>query len=69
MYNSIIQIALPAMITNFFTRFKDSVNVMFLGHLGNKKLIAGIGLGGCYTGMIGMLIIAGMCMAIDTLVS
>ena len=57
------------MITNFFTRFKDAINVMFLGHLGDKKLIAGVGLGGCYTGLFGMMVIAGLAMAMDTLVS
>jgi Na+-driven multidrug efflux pump len=42
---------------------------MFLGHLGDQNLVAGIGLGAAYVNIMGMTIIYGFNMAMDTLIS
>ena len=45
------------------------VNLIFLGHLGDSKLLNGIGLGNNYLTLVGMMGISGLLMALDTLVS
>ena len=42
---------------------------MYLGHSGNKDLVAGVGVGKAYSDLTGIFIIMGMNMAIGTLVS
>ena len=48
---------------------QDTVNMAFLGHLGDPNLIAGIGLGASYLNLVGLTLIHGILMAMDTLVS
>ena len=57
------------MISNLSLRMQDTLNLMFLGHLGDKNLVAGVGLGGCFCNITGMISIYGMNMAMDTLIS
>ena len=66
----ILRIAIPAIVASTVLRTQDAVNLVFLGHLdGDKNLIAGIGLGFNYLALMGMMVISGLLMAMDTLVS
>ena len=65
----ILRLSIPASITCFIMRTQDTVNFIFLGHLGNPALVAGVGVGACYTNIMGMIAIFGMNMALDTLIS
>ena len=42
---------------------------MFLGHIGTPEMVAGIGLGHNYIQIMGMMVINGVLLALDTLVS
>jgi len=42
---------------------------MFLGHIGSPEMVAGIGLGHNYIQIMGMMVIFGILLALDTLVS
>jgi hypothetical protein len=42
---------------------------MFLGHLGTTEMVAGIGLGHNYLSIMGMMVITGVLLALDTLIS
>lgn len=68
-YLLILKLAIPTMISNLSLRMQDTLNLMFLGHLGDKNLVAGVGLGGCFCNITGMISIYGMNMAMDTLIS
>ena len=57
------------MLTSFIGRLQDVFNLMFMGHLDNEDLIAGVGLAASTLNFIGMTIIKGLATAIDTLVS
>ena len=50
-------------------RTQDNVNLMFLGHLSDEKLVAGAGLGNACGCFMGIVAIFGMNMAMSTLVS
>lgn len=65
----ILRFCTPAIIACVVTRTQTIVNLMFLGHLGDKNLLAGIGLGNNFIMLMGMMFIFGMLMAMDTLIS
>jgi Na+-driven multidrug efflux pump len=66
-YIKILKFSIPAIIACFVTRVQDTINLMFLGHLGDSKLISGIGLGHNYLQLMGMLFTNGILLALDTL--
>ena len=51
------------------SRFQDTINIMFLGHLHDKDLVAGVGIGTTMINLMGLTVIKGVNMALDTLVS
>ena len=61
--------AIPTTIASVVSRTRDIVNLIFLGHLGDKNLVAGVGLGENYIFMMGLVVINGLFMAMDTLIS
>ena len=56
----ILSIALPAIVACLITRIQDTINIIFLGHLGNKAMVAGVGMGNSCINLMGMTIIIGM---------
>ena len=65
----ILVIAVPTILTGFIQRTQDMVNLMFLGHLEDNALIAGVGMGSVCMNFMGWSIVLGMNTALDTLVS
>ena len=65
----IFKITVPAIITCVLLRAQDTVNLIFLGHLKDKDLIAGQGLGYSYLNVMGNIMVMGLLMAMDTLIS
>ena len=47
----------------------STVNLIFLGHLSDKNLIPGVGLGNNFIMFTGMMFVFGMLKAMDTLIS
>ena len=68
-YVKIMNYAIPTTIACVVTKTRDLVNLIFLGHLGDKNMVAGVGLGINYIAMMGFIIISGLLMAMDTLIS
>ena len=48
---------------------QELVNLSFLGHLGDRALLAGVGMGSAAMSLMGMSLILGCNSALDTLVS
>jgi MATE family multidrug resistance protein len=47
----------------------DVINLVYLGHSGNEKLVAGVGMGAISINFMGWSVISGVTQAMDTLVS
>ena len=47
----------------------ENVNLIFIGHLNNKSMMAGVGMGNMVQNVLGLSIVMGFGGALDTLVS
>ncbi len=51
------------------TMVTENVNLIFIGHLNNKNMMAGVGMGNMVQNVLGLSIVMGFGGALDTLVS
>mmetsp|Transcript_12782 Transcript_12782/g.21610 ORF Transcript_12782/g.21610 Transcript_12782/m.21610 type:complete len:275 (+) Transcript_12782:30-854(+) len=65
----ILKIALPAIFSSLVYKIRDTFNIIALGHLDEKELMAGVGMGNACIHLMGLSIILGLNSALDTLVS
>lgn len=59
----------PAILGALFSFSQETINLMFIGHLNDKVLIAAVGMGNIAINMLGVSIYFGFNGALDTLVS
>lgn len=69
MFKKIIKTAFPAIIGSFFSQSHCTINLIFIGALGQKILIAALGLGNIFQNMIAEATFWGLNGAFDTLAS
>ena len=48
----IAKVALPASVTMVFSMLMDLVNMIFVGHLNDSAMVAGVGLGNMYVNIV-----------------
>jgi len=65
----IYKIAVPTILKGLFEKSQEMINLIFLGHLDNKALIGGVGMGQAVIHLMGFSIILGLNSALDTLIS
>lgn len=68
-FKHIIELAIPAILCNIFIFIQEIVNLAFIGHLNDPRMIAAIGLGNSCINMFGMAILLGMNGSLNTLLS
>lgn len=61
--------ALPSCMSLLLGMVQENVNMIFLGHLNQPALVAGVGLGNVITNVFGFSLIVGLNGALETLVS
>ena len=64
-----MQATLPNIIIAVVTRLQETVNIIFLSKLDDSDLLAGLGIGLTMTNLLGLTVIKGINMALETLVS
>ena len=57
---SIYKVSVPAIIAVFCTILLETINVLFVGHLNNTAMVAGVGLGNIFVNMFCQAVILGM---------
>ena len=65
----ILENALPNIIIAIVIRLQETVNIIFLGKLEDSDLLAGMGIGLTMINLMGMSLVKGINMALETLVS
>ena len=65
----ILALALPCIIQGLLLLLQEIMNLIFVGHLDNAAMIAGVGLGNALIAAIGLSTFIGMNGALDTLCS
>ena len=60
---------MPAVITMFLSLFIEVINSGFVGHLGNKDILAGVGMANMYISVTCLSMLRGMNMTLNTVVS
>lgn len=69
MFFEIISIALPSIVANLSWVLVEVINIMFVGHLGEPELVAGVGIGNVFINIFGWVILFGLNQTLVTLVS
>ena len=69
MLRQIMNISAPAVIANLSFVLLDVVSMMFVGHLGDTSVVAGLGLATAFRNIFGSLIILGLNFTLITFVS
>ena len=65
----IAKIFIPTFASYFFTFFIETINMSFVGHLGDPYLISGVALGTLYFYTFGLTVVQGFNSVVSTLVS
>ena len=65
----IMKIAVPSVFCMIIMMTQEVVNLIFIGHLNNPEMMAGVGMGNMIQNMIGLSIVIGLNGALETLVS
>ena len=65
----ILTIAIPTVIYFFSTIVIESINLIFVGHLGISSLVSGVALGNMFFYTFGLTVIFGFNSVIETLAS
>ena len=66
---SILQNAVPTIISMFSALFVEVINTAFVGHLGNQAMMAGVGMANMFINITGLSTIMGINATMNTLVS
>ena len=66
---TILKIAVPAIVGQVFSFCMQTINMSFIGHLGDTNKVAGVGLGVLYSNIFCISIILGINSALATFVS
>lgn len=66
---TVIKQAIPSSLCFVIGMLQENINMIFLGHLNQPALIAGIGIGNMFMNMIGLSIVTGLNGALETLIS
>ena len=69
MNSTILKIAIPAIVGQILFMMMETINLIYVGHLGDTSKVAGVGLGNMYINICCQSIINGVNIAIATLVS
>ena len=69
MISQVLKISVPAIIANLSFVLLDVVNMMFVGHLGEASVVAGLGLATAFRNIFGQVIILGLNFTLITFVS
>ncbi|CDW74754.1 na+-driven multidrug efflux pump [Stylonychia lemnae] len=69
MIKDILKIAIPASLAQLSFGIVDSMNLIFVGFLGDPTLIAGVGIGTVYLTVFGIITLCGLNTILSTLVS
>ena len=67
--SKIIKIFVPTVFCCLLGTLQEVVNLAFIGYLDDPAMLAGVGMGNVIINMLGLSIIFGMNMALETLVS
>jgi Na+-driven multidrug efflux pump len=65
----ILKVGIPAVISMFLSLFIEVINSGFVGHLGNKEILAGVGMANMHMSVTCLSMLRGMNMTLNTLVS
>ena len=65
----VLKLVIPAVFGNIMTMVMETINLVFVGHMNDSRMIAAIGLGNTMINMSFISIICGMNGALNTLVS
>jgi Na+-driven multidrug efflux pump len=65
----IAKIFIPTFASFFFTILIETINMSFVGHLGDPYLISGVALGTLYLYTFGLTVVQGFNSVVSTLVS
>ena len=68
-FKTILSKAIPTTLCMIVMMFQEMVNLIFLGHLNQPELLAGVGTGNMTQNMLGLSVIIGFNGALETLVS
>lgn len=69
MMKNIMKIGVPCVLSLFFAFFVEVINQIYIGHIGTKEMIAGVGLGNMYLNITTLSLLMGMNGALSTFVS
>jgi Na+-driven multidrug efflux pump len=67
--SNIFGIAIPTVVYFFSTVVLESINLMFVGHLGDELQVSGVALGVMYLYTFGLTVVFGFNSVIETLAS
>ena len=65
----ILKQAIPGMFCMFVLQLQQIINLIFVGHMNDAKLLAGVGMGNLIMSVFGLSIILGLNGALETLIS
>jgi Na+-driven multidrug efflux pump len=65
----ILRLSIPSIITMILELLVEVINTVYVGHLGNTAMVAGVGLGNMYINILCASIYFGLNSALATLVS
>jgi Na+-driven multidrug efflux pump len=68
MVKNIFAISIPAVITMLSSLAVETINVSFVGNLGDTKLVAGVGLGNLIINVFGLGVLMGLNASLSTLI-
>ena len=65
----ILEIGLPSIISMVLALLVEVINSIFVGHLGNEAILAGVGMANMYMNVTCLSLLFGMNMVLNTLAS
>jgi len=64
-----LEVALPAMVSQFLAIFMEALNNSFVGHLGREEVLAGVGMANMHLNIFMLSLIWGMNSTLNTLLT
>ena len=65
----ILSQAIPSMFCMLISRIQENINLVYVGHLNNTQMMAGVGMGNMIQNMLGLSVFVGLNGALETLCS
>ena len=66
---NVLEVALPAMVSQFLAIFMEALNNSFVGHLGREEVLAGVGMANMHLNIFMLSLIWGMNSTFNTLLT